>query len=283
MSTVAATERGDTLEGGRRASPPTRRRWTRFVLPTYTALVLLFLVLPILVMILYGFNNSGPKRVSFRWLGFSLYGYEHLFAKPDLTAALKNSLVVAVISTLIATALGTLIALALVRYRFRGRAVAEVTMFMNISAPEIVLGASLLSLFITFGIPRGIGTIIVSHVMFNIAYVAVTVRARLAGFDRSLEEAAQDLGAGPFTTFWKVTLPLIYPGVIAGGLLAFALSIDDFVITNFVAGQAVTFPLWVYGAVKVGIPPQVFVMGTLIFAAGVLIATVNIVVQRRKP
>jgi spermidine/putrescine transport system permease protein len=281
MSVVAA-ERGRALEGGR-ASPPKRRRWTRFVLPTYTALVLIYLVLPILVMILYGFNDSGPKRVSFRWLGFSLYGYEHLFAKPDLTAALKNSLVVAVISTLIATALGTLIALALVRYRFRGRAVAEVTMFMNISAPEIVLGASLLSLFITFGIPRGIGTIIVSHVMFNIAYVAVTVRARLAGFDRALEEAAQDLGAGPFTTFWKVTLPLIYPGVIAGALLAFALSIDDFVITNFNAGTAQTFPLWVYGAVKVGIPPQVFVMGTLIFAAGVLIATINIVVQRRRP
>ena len=154
-------------------------------------------------------------------------------------------------------------------------------MFLNISAPEIVLGASLLSLFITFGVPRGMGTIIVSHVMFNIAFVAVTVRARLAGFDPSLEEAAQDLGAGPWTTFRKITLPIIFPGVLAGALLAFALSIDDFVITNFNAGTTQTFPLWVYGAVKVGIPPQVFVFGTLIFVFGALLAVVNVVAQRK--
>ena len=153
---------------------------------------------------------------------------------------------------------------------------------MNISAPEIVLGASLLSLFITFGVPRGIPTIIIAHVMFNIAYVTVTVRARLAGFERSLEEAAQDLGAGPWTTFWKVTFPIIFPGILAGALLAFALSIDDFVITNFNAGTVQTFPLWVYGAVKVGIPPQVFVMGTLIFAVGALLAVTNVLLQRKK-
>jgi spermidine/putrescine transport system permease protein len=265
------------------AAPTGRKqRWTRFILPTYAGLVLFYLVLPILIMILYGFNASGPKRVSFRWQGFSLFGYEHLFAKPDLTAALKNSLVIAVISTLIATALGTLIALALVRYRFRGRTASDFVLFMNISAPEIVLGASLLSLFVSFGVPRGILTIIIAHVMFNIAYVAVTVRARLAGFDRHLEEAAQDLGAGPWVTFLKVTLPLIWPGILAGGLLAFALSIDDFVITNFNAGTLQTFPLWVYGAVKVGIPPQVFVMGTLIFMAGVLIAFLNVFAQRRR-
>jgi spermidine/putrescine transport system permease protein len=260
----------------------TKRRWTRLVLPVYSGLVLFYLVLPILVMILYGFNASGPKRVSFRWQGFSLFGYVHLFAKPDLTAALKNSLFIAVVSTIIATILGTLIALALVRYRFAGRTASDFVLFMNISAPEIVLGASLLSLFVSFGVPRGILTIIIAHVMFNIAYVAVTVRARLAGFDRHLEEAAQDLGAGPWITFAKVTLPLIWAGILAGGLLAFALSIDDFVITNFNAGTTQTFPLWVYGAVKVGIPPQVFVMGTLIFGFGVLIALLNVVVQRRR-
>ncbi len=260
----------------------TKRRWTRLVLPVYSGLVLFYLVLPILVMILYGFNASGPKRVSFRWQGFSLFGYAHLFAKPDLTAALKNSLFIAVVSTIIATILGTLIALALVRYRFAGRTVSDFVLFMNISAPEIVLGASLLSLFVSFGVPRGILTIIIAHVMFNIAYVAVTVRARLAGFDRHLEEAAQDLGAGPWITFSKVTLPLIWAGILAGGLLAFALSIDDFVITNFNAGTTQTFPLWVYGAVKVGIPPQVFVMGTLIFGFGVLIALLNVVAQRRR-
>jgi len=241
-----------------------------------------YLVSPILVMILYGFNDSGPKRVSFRWLGFTTEWYSRLFEKPDLTAALKNSLIIATISTILATILGTLIALALVRYRFRGRATTDFVMFMNIAAPEIVLGASLLSLFITFGVPRGMLTIILAHVMFNVAYVAVTVRARLVGFDRSLEEAAQDLGATPWATFRRVTLPLIFPGVIAGALLAFALSIDDFVITNFNAGATQTFPLWVYGAVKVGIPPQVFVMGTLIFVVGLLFAVANIAFQRRK-
>jgi len=281
MSAVITREEATKAPTGLQP-PRKKRRWTSFVLPVYSALVILYLILPILIMILYGFNASGPKRVSFRWLGFSLYGYSHLFAKPDLTAALKNSLIIAVVSTIIATALGTLIALALVRYRFRARTASDFVLFLNIAAPEIVLGASLLSLFVTFGVPRGMGTIIISHVMFNIAYVTVTVRARLAGFDRHLEEAAQDLGAGPWSTFLKVTLPLIWPGVLAGGLLAFALSIDDFVITNFNAGTAQTFPLWVYGAVKVGIPPQVFVMGTLIFAVGVLIAVVNVFAQRRK-
>jgi spermidine/putrescine transport system permease protein len=259
-----------------------RRRWTRWVLPTYVAVVLFYLVSPILVMIVYSFNDSGFKKVSFKWLGFTAKWYPKVFDKPDLTAALKNSLTVGAVSTVIATAFGTLIALALVRYRFRGRGAAEIVMFMNISAPEIVLGASLLSLFITFGVPRGMVTIIVAHVMFNIAYVVVTVRARLAGFQRSLEEAAQDLGAGPWATFWRVTFPIIFPGILAGALLAFALSIDDFVITNFNAGGVQTFPLWVYGAVKVGIPPQVFVMGTLIFTGGVLLAITNVVLQRRK-
>jgi spermidine/putrescine transport system permease protein len=262
--------------------PGRRRRWTRWILPSYTTLVLVYLVSPILVMILYSFNNSGFKKVSFKWAGFTTKWYPRVFDKPDLTAALKNSLIVAGISTVIATAFGTLIALALVRYRFRGRSAADFVLFMNISAPEIVLGASLLSLFITFGVPRALPTIIIAHVMFNIAYVTVTVRARLAGFDRSLEEAAQDLGAGPWTTFWKVTFPIIFPGILAGALLAFALSIDDFVITNFNAGTVQTFPLWVYGAVKVGIPPQVFVMGTLIFAGGVLLAVTNVVLQRKK-
>ncbi|HEY3209677.1 MAG TPA: ABC transporter permease [Actinomycetota bacterium] len=255
---------------------------TRLILPAYVGLVMFYLVSPILVMILYSFNDTGPKKVSFRWLGFTAHWYAKVFAKPDLTTALKNSLIIASISTVIATILGTMIALALVRYRFRGKSTSEFIMFMNISAPEIVLGASLLSLFITFGVPRGLLTIVIAHVMFNIAYVAVTVRARLSGFDRSLEEAAQDLGASPWATFVRVTLPLIFPGILAGALLAFALSIDDFVITNFNAGTVQTFPLWVYGAVKVGIPPQVFVMGTLIFFSGVVLAAANLVLQRRK-
>jgi len=261
---------------------PRSRKWTRWILPVYTGLVIFYLVLPILIMILYGFNSSGPKRVSFRWQGFSLFAYKNLFAKPDLTAALKNSLIIAVVSTLFATAMGTLIALALVRYKYRGRTATEFVLFANIAAPEIVLGASLLSLFLTFGVPRGMLTIVLAHVMFNIAFVTVTVRARLSGFDRHLEEAAQDLYATPWSTFRRITLPLIWPGILAGGLLAFALSIDDFVITNFNAGSTQTFPLWVYGAVKVGIPPQVFAMGTLIFTFGALLAVLNIIFQRKK-
>jgi spermidine/putrescine transport system permease protein len=262
-------------------APGKRRRWTRYVLPAYSIVVLVYLVLPILVMIVYGFNDSGFKRVSFRWQGFTTEWYRTLFSIPDLTNSIKNSLIVALVSTIIATALGTMMALALVRYRFRARGASEFVMFLNIAAPEIVLGASLLSLFITFGVSRGIVTIIISHVMFNIAFVTITVRARLAGFDLAVEEAARDLGATPWVTFWKVTFPIIFPGVLAGALLAFALSIDDFIITNFVAGSTQTFPLWVYGTVKVGIPPQVFVMGTIIFLAGVVIAIANVVAQRR--
>jgi spermidine/putrescine transport system permease protein len=263
-------------------SPRRRRRWGRYVLPAYAAVVMFYLVSPILIIILYSFNDSGFKKVSFRWLGFTAQWYAKVFDKPDLTVALKNSLIVGSVSTVLATILGTFMALALVRYRFRGRSVSDFVLFLNIAAPEIVLGASLLSLFVTFGVRRGMLTIIIAHVMFTVAYVAITVRARLAGFDRSLEEAAQDLGAGPLQTFRLVTLPLIFPGVLAGALLAFALSIDDFVITNFNAGSVQTFPLWVYGAVKVGIPPQVFVMGTLIFMGGVTLAVANVLLSRRR-
>ncbi|MDP8957497.1 MAG: ABC transporter permease [Actinomycetota bacterium] len=280
---VITRERAPTAPKAMTPSPTRmRRRWTRFILPAYVGFVMFYLVLPILIMIIYGFNESGVKKVSFRWLGFTTQWYERVFLFQDLTAALKNSLIIAAVSTVVATTLGTLIALALVRYRFRGRGGVDFVLFMNISAPEIVLGASLLSLFVTFGVPRGMLTILIAHVMFNIAYVAITVRARLLGFDRSIEEAAQDLGASPWTTFFKVTLPLIFPGVVAAALLAFVLSIDDFVITNFNAGATQTFPLWVYGAVKIGIPPQVFVMGTLIFTFGVVLAIANLVLQRRK-
>ncbi len=154
-------------------------------------------------------------------------------------------------------------------------------MFLNIAAPEIVLGAALLSFFVLINFHQGLLSIFIAHVMFNIAFVAIVVRARLAGFHREIEEAAQDLYANAWETFLKVTLPLIWPGILAGALLAFALSIDDFVTTNFVAGQTVTFPLWVYGAVKVGIPPQVFVMGTAIFLAGLVVAVANIFSSRR--
>jgi spermidine/putrescine transport system permease protein len=264
-----------------------KRSWKSYILGIYTKLVIAYLLIPIAVMILYSFNansaaatQTSPK-VSFRWQGFTVAWWKTWNAIPDLTSALGNSLYIAVISTIVATVLGTLIALALVRYRFRGSGTLEVVMFMNIAAPEIVLGAALLSFFVLINFHQGLLSIFIAHVMFNIAFVAIVVRARLAGFNREIEEAAQDLYANSWETFLRVTLPLIWPGILAGALLAFALSIDDFVTTNFVAGQTVTFPLWVYGAVKVGIPPQVFVMGTAIFLAGLVVAVVNVFSSRR--
>jgi spermidine/putrescine transport system permease protein len=263
---------------------PRKRRWTRFILPGFTKLVLAYLMLPIAVIIIYSFNRTPQDfpKVTFRWNGFTTMWYHQLLQVPDLTSSLRNSFVIAITSTLVATLLGTLMALALARYRYRGRRVTEFIMFLNIAAPEIVMGASLLSLLVTLNVNRGMFTIFLAHVMFNIAIVAVTVRARLSGFDMSVEEAAQDLFARPLATFRLVTLPLIWPGILSGALLAFALSIDDFVITQFVAGQVTTFPLWVYASSRIGIPPQVFVMATLIFVGGVVIAVVNIATGRRR-
>lgn len=261
--------------------PGRKRRRGGWLLPIWTWLVIFWLSLPILVMIVFGFNNTAGKFNN-TWQGFTLRWYQQLFAIPDLTQALKNSLGISVIVTIIATMLGTLLGLALGRYRFRGSGATNLIMFANIAAPEVALGAALLSLFLLLGVPRGYLTIVIAQVMFSIPYVAVTVRARAASMDRSLEEASRDLGAGPYTTFFKITLPMIFPGVLAGALLTFALSIDDYIITSFNAGSTVTFPLWVFGVSRLGVPPQVNVMGTLIFAFGVLIAISGAVSGRRR-
>jgi spermidine/putrescine transport system permease protein len=259
------------------------RRWTRFLLPSYSVLVILYTMVPIGVMVLYGFNQAPSDRLTFAWKGFTLEWYQHLFDIPDLTTALVHSLEIATLSTLIATALGTPAAIALSRYRFRGRGAGDLVILADIAAPSVVVGASLLGFFVYFGVPRGLTTILIAHVAFNIAFVVVVLQARLADLDESLVEAAQDLGANPWIAFWRVTFPLIFPGILAAALLAFALSIDDFIITSFVAGQTLTFPLWVYGSVKVGIPPQVFVMGTVIFVTGILFAVAGLIAQRRGP
>jgi spermidine/putrescine transport system permease protein len=258
-----------------------RRRWTRLVLPAYTWLMILYFSLPIMVMILFGFNDT-KGRLNLRWQGFTLNWYRDLFSIPALSTALRNSLLIAVISTIITVVIGTMVGLALGRYRFRGKGAYDLVIFSAISAPELVLGASLLSLFVTVQFVRGFVTIVIAHVAFSLAFVAVTVRARVLTLDPALEEAAQDLGADPWTTFRKITLPLLAPGIVAGGLLAFALSIDDYVVTSFVNGQVETFPIWVYGATRIGVPPQVNVMGTLIFLFGVGIAVSNALLARRQ-
>jgi spermidine/putrescine transport system permease protein len=286
MSALAGAVLEEAAEQ-RPASRPRRRRWTRFLLPGYSWLVIAYLVFPILVMVVYSFNKvtTGLPQVSFAWNGATAHWYQQWNSVPQLTSSFWLSLRLALAATLLATILGTLLALALVRYRpprFRGKAAYEQVLFLNIAAPEIVLGASLLGLFVTLNFARGFTTLLMAHVAFSIAYVAITVRARLAGFDRSLEEAAADLGANAVVTFRKITLPLIMPGILAGALMAFAISIDDFVTSNFVSGSAVPFPVWVYGVTRIGIPPQVFVFGTAIFSIGILCAITSVIVSRKR-
>lgn len=259
------------------------RRPARFVLPVYGVLMILYLTSPVFLMILYSFNDIPQERQTLRFWGFTLDWWKNLFDIPGLTAALQHSLAVAIPSALAATVLGTLLGLALGRYRFAARGVTNFVIFLAIAVPEIVLGSSLLSLFLTTqAVPLGYWTILLSHISFSVPFVAVVVRARVQGMDRALEDAAQDLFASPVTAFFKVTLPLIMPGVLAGGLLAFVLSLDDFVITNFVFGSFETFPIWVYGATKIGLPPQVNVMGTLLFVTGLVLALLAAAFQRKR-
>ena len=262
-------------------SRPFATRMRSAILPLFTGLVVAYLFLPIVVMAVFGFNDI-QGRFNFAWQGFTLDHWANVFNRyPALNQALLNSVTVAIISTAVATVLGTLIGLALTRYDFRGRGPLNLLIFLPIATPEIVLGASLLALFVSVASPLGLPTVVIAHIMFNISFVVVTVRARIAGFDRALEEAAMDLGADEWTTFRKVTFPLIFPGILAAALLAFALSIDDFVITQFTAGQTLTFPLWVYGASRIGVPPQVNVMGTLIFLIALVGMVLWIFLQRR--
>jgi spermidine/putrescine transport system permease protein len=274
--TAAAPVRPEARPGLIRAG-----RWLlHHSLNAYAALALAYLMVPIAIILLFSFNDT-QSRFNFVWQGFTLEHWKDPFAFQDLTDALVTSVQVAVLSTVIATVLGTLMALALVRYEFRGRAPVNFFIFLPLATPEVVLGASLLSLFISVGFARGFTSILIAHVMFNVSFVVVTVRSRLIGFDRSLEEAAQDLGANGLQTFLRVTLPLIMPGVIAGALLAFALSIDDFVITNFNAGSTVTYPLYIWGAARVSIPPQVNVLAAMIFVFTVAMMLLTVWQQRR--
>jgi spermidine/putrescine transport system permease protein len=255
-----------------------RREW---VLPTYTALVIAYLFIPTIVMVVYGFNDFEPYgRFNFVWRSPTLEHYRTLFEDPDLVEALKNSVLVALVAMVIATTLGTMIALSLTRFQFRGRAPINLLIFLPMSSPEIVLGVALLGLFVTLNIDRGFWTIVISHIMFSISFVVVTVKARTAGFDRNLEDAAADLGASPWVGFWTVTFPLIWPGILAAGALTLILSVDDYVITTFNAGATITFPLWIAGVSRFGIPAQVNVMGTLIFLMGIIYVAVNLARSR---
>ena len=259
--------------------PPWLRRAGSQVLNVYAILGFVYLFIPIVVIVLFSFNQ--PKgRFNIVWQGFTLDNWANPFAIPELVDAFKLSLEVAAIATTAAVVLGGLIALALTRYRFRGSSVVNLLLVLPLTTPEIVLGASLASLFIGVQYQRGFTTIVVAHTMFCVSFVALTVKARLRGFDWTLEDAAMDLGAGPMRTFTKVTLPLMLPGLMAAALLSFALSIDDFIITTFNAGDQVTFPLYIFGARQRAIPPQIQVLSTMILVVSVLLLFGGVIAGR---
>jgi spermidine/putrescine transport system permease protein len=284
------------------AAAATRRPPRRFLhaldhwfLPGFTVVAIGYLLIPIVVMIIFSFNDYQGK-FNFVWHGFTLQGWLHPFDWPGLPDAIKTSLLIAFLSTIGSTILGTFIGLALTRYSFKGRGAINGLIFLPMATPEIVMGSSLLTLFVNSGLqggmlngivpkgvlfPLGFTTILIAHIMFNISYVVVTVKARIAGFDRRLEEAAMDLGADELTTFWKVTFPLIFPGVLAAALLAFSLSIDDFIITSFVSGTTNTFPIWAYSIIKNALPVQINVVGSMVFLGAVLIVGLSNIRQAR--
>jgi spermidine/putrescine transport system permease protein len=259
-------------------------RW--HALNVFAGLVLLYLFIPISVIILFSFNGPAGK-FNLTWHRFTLDAWKHPFGAPGLQDAVVLSLKIAFLSTLGATALGTLAALALARYSFRGRSASNFAIFTPMATPEIVMGSSLLTLFIAtsgwpvVGLTLGFWTILIAHIMFNISYVIVTVKARVYGFDRRLEEAAMDLFANEWTTFRKITLPLIMPGIGAAAALAFALSIDDFVVTQFNSGAQITFPLYIYGASRQGVPPEVNVLATAMLLVVLVLMVGNVLLQRR--
>ena len=252
------------------------RSWA---LGAWSVLALLYLFIPVFIVVLFSFNDN-QGRVNFTWQGFTLRHWQHPFADTDLAKALENSVEIALISTIIATALGTFMAMALVRYRFRGRTTVDFFVFLPLSSPEVVLGAALLAMFLTVNINTGFITIVIAHVMFTVSYVVVTVKARLEGMDRHIEEASMDLGATEWVTFRKVTLPMIAPGVAAAAMLAAAISFDDYVITSFNAGQTQTFPLFIFGATRQGVPAEVNVLATMLLVVVLGLMGANVLIQK---
>ena len=254
--------------------PVVRRPWRigEAIVPIFAALAFVYLMVPIAYTVAFSFNE--PGRTNLVWRGFTLENWQNPCGAPQVCQALVNSLQVGVIATVVATALGTLIALALVRYRFRGRTAANLLIFLPMSTPEVVLGAALLAQFLSLRVNPGFTTVVLAHTMFCISFVVVTVKARVASLDPRLEEAAADLYASPVQAFWRVTFPLLLPGIAAAALLAFSLSFDDFIITNFNSGNFTTFPKFVYVSATRGIPAQANVIGSAMFLRALLLVVV---------
>lgn len=256
--------------------------WIRdHLISFYGILALVYLFAPIAVVAIFSFNKP-LGRTNSTWNEFSLDAWTDICRDPTICTAVETSIRISVVSTIVATLLGTLIAFALVRHRFRGRSTTNLLIFLPMATPEVVLGASLLALFLNLGLPLGQTTVMIAHIMFSISFVVVTVKSRLQGMDPRLEEAAQDLYADEKATFRYVTFPLVAPGIGAAALLAFSLSFDDYIITNFNSGTTVTFPMYVWGAAQRGIPAQVNVIGTIMFVAALSMVLIAQVIGKAK-
>lgn len=253
---------------------------TKWAMNLFVAAAFVYLFMPMAWIVAFSFNE--PKgKYNTTWQNLTLDNWRHPFANPELTKAFRVSLEIAAISTTIATVLGAMIAIALARYRFRGSEALNFLLVLPLTTPEIVLGSSLATLFLDWDVTRGFGTVLIAHIMFQISFVALTVRARVRGFDWTLEQAAQDLGATPMRTFWKVTFPLILPGILAAALLSFALSLDDYIITLFNAGSLLTFPLYIASSLRVAFPPQVNVLATIVLVVSVALMLGGVLRGRR--
>ena len=246
--------------------------------------VLVYMFLPIFFVGLMSFN-APSSRLSYEFDAFTLDNWTSPCAPIGMCGAVVKSLQIGFLATLGATVLGTLVAFALVRHRFRGRAATSLLIFLPMATPEVVMGSSLLALFTSVGLSGTLGfwSILVAHIMFCLSFVVVTVKARLAGLDSSMEQAAMDLYANEWQTFWRITFPLVFPGILAAALLSFSLSFDDFIVTNFNHGNTITFPMFVWGSAQRGIPPQVNVIGTVMFLVALVLVLGGSVFQRRRP
>ncbi len=259
------------------------RKFTRLGLPIYSSLALVFMLIPIAYTIVFSFNDS--TRSNTTWQGFTLNHWLNVCDKGAICEALGNSLLIGAVSTIIATILGTALAIALVRYHFKFRASVNLGLFLPMATPEVVLGAGLAAFFFNIGFPSGMLTTIIAHVMFCLSFVVVTVKARVQTLDPVLEEAGRDLYANPNQVFWKITFPLLLPGIISAALLSFALSFDDFIITYFNSGSVTTFPKFVYVAAARGVPAEANVIASAVFMLAILIVLVVQIIgaaKRRK-
>jgi spermidine/putrescine transport system permease protein len=259
--------------------------WMRnHIIQILALLALIYTFLPIIIVVLFSFNDP-QGRYNYSWNQFSVQAWANPCDDPSMCTAVKLSLQIGIIATILSTVIGTMMAFAMGRHRYRGRALTNILIFLPMATPEIVMGSSLLALFINTVGPQILGTvtIIIAHVMFSISFVVVTVKARIAGLDPKLEQAAMDLYADERSTFWKVTFPLVLPGIVAAALLAFSLSFDDYIITNFNASStSITFPMWVWGAAQRGLPPQANVVGSAMFLVALTVVLVPELIRARR-